>query len=809
MLIGLHTKPAMGRNNMAQSALDPNSPEAWMAQHGASTDSGSSDIYTKAVQQYPIIKNANVTPIVTHDPNNKNMMEFWPQGEQGGPNQKRPDQLPLNQRGIQIFSDKAKPSDVAADVVSHYLVHADPALKGDYQGFVQTFNTPEEQQRLKSDYAWAQKHEGEKRPFEQWATQTRIPAYFRGYVFDQWPDSAKAKMFTPDQQKILDKMSKTITSPANANAASDPNSPEAWMAAQNSEIPVQGVDYAGEPSKPAPDVGAEINAITSGQDTGTPVGMPSVVDAAKSVVTGATTGALGAIGGTLGATAGAIAEGDFGTPEAANKIENAAAKGANKLTYHPTTEQGRQILEHLSNLAEPLVAVAPATAEMGAIAEGGRAVAPVAGELAGKAAAPVKSIFDYQSPTKQAIAHKISTGQMDVETAPYRLKGEIPDKHLPAETGGKVAQYIADGAPKIEKDPNAIEAIKQGFDKGVVATIKGADPTDKSKMLQMVDIKERAKQNAHSAALNRPSDVVGNSLLERYKTVHQANRQAGNELDSIAKSLKGQQVDIHPAVHQFLNDLQDLGVRFNKNMVPIFRNSDVEGVKSAENVIRSIVKRMRETKVPDAYDVHRLKRFIDERSKYGTQGEGLKGAAERVVKRLRHNLDGELDSQFPEYDRVNTVYAKTRNAMDDLQSVAGKKMDLSGPNADKALGVLMRRIMSNAQSRTNLLDSMNQIQQVANEVGGNYKGDLVTQAMFADELDAVFGTDARTSFQGQIKQGLSSEDVATAADVARGSPTGLLRAAHRTWKRTRGIDQKKGFKAIRDLLRDNQRKNNQ
>lgn len=163
-----------------------------------------------AGQQYPILKNLNMGVINTPMPGDNRMLEFWPPDEPGDAQFPRPKQFPLGKPGVQVISPETKPSDIAGDVVSHYLVNTDPKLKGMYDQFAQSFQTPEAQARLREDYKWARANEGEKRPFDEWATTTRIPDYFRGYVFKQWPEKAYGEMYSPDQRGLLDQMSSYI-----------------------------------------------------------------------------------------------------------------------------------------------------------------------------------------------------------------------------------------------------------------------------------------------------------------------------------------------------------------------------------------------------------------------------------------------------------------------------------------------------------------------------------------------------------------------------------------------------------------------
>jgi hypothetical protein len=58
---------------------------------------------------------------------------------------------------------------------------------------------------------------------------------------------------------------------------------------------------------------------------------------------------IGAAGGALGAAAGAIASGEFGTKQAADKIEQAAADAMQGMTYTPRTQTGQAIMGTLGD----------------------------------------------------------------------------------------------------------------------------------------------------------------------------------------------------------------------------------------------------------------------------------------------------------------------------------------------------------------------------------------------------------------------------------------------------------------------------
>jgi len=364
-----------------------------------------------------------------------------------------------------------------------------------------------------------------------------------------------------------------------------------------------------------------------------------------------------------------------------------------------------------------------------------------------------------------------------------------------------LAKYMVDGAGKAKGDPLASEAIKQGFDQGTVATIKGASDIDRSKMAQMVAIMKRGKEDALYAAKNRPADIAGDSLLDRVKHVKAVNRESGAKLDEVAKSLRGQQVDFTQPINNFLENLDELGISIGRDLKPIFKGSDIEGLPAPESAINLMVKRLSsgvKGKVPDAHDLHRIKKYIDENVTHGKSGEGLKGVTERVLKQLRREIDSTLDNNFPEYDLVNTTYADTIGALDALQDVAGKKMDLFGRNADKAVGTLLRRLMSNAQSRITLTDAVEDLNVISKKYGGVFNDDIATQMLFADELDNVFGPVAKSSLAGEVSKGVKkAAETVTGQRTVLGTITEVGAAGV---EKLRGINEEAAFKSIDELL---------
>jgi len=81
-------------------------------------------------------------------------------------------------------------------------------------------------------------------------------------------------------------------------------------------------------------------------------------EAAANAVTGMTGGAVGMAGGMVKGMAQAILDGNFGTKEAADMVEQEAMMGANALTYQPRTPTGQQYAENVGEVMNQLAPVA-------------------------------------------------------------------------------------------------------------------------------------------------------------------------------------------------------------------------------------------------------------------------------------------------------------------------------------------------------------------------------------------------------------------------------------------------------------------
>ncbi|WP_440871142.1 hypothetical protein [Acinetobacter baumannii] len=161
-------------------------------------------------------------------------------------------------------------------------------------------------------------------------------------------------------------------------------------------------------------------------------------ETALSAATGATGGTLGMLGGTISQVGREVLSGNFGTPEAAQRISQNAAEGAADLTYAPRTQTGQEYTQALGELSEPLVALTPALSELALAGQAARATAPITqGQAirAGQAVAPVvERAGQMAARPVQAVANATRSGVQRMGEM-VGLRTPEPEGPAPANVG--------------------------------------------------------------------------------------------------------------------------------------------------------------------------------------------------------------------------------------------------------------------------------------------------------------------------------------------------------------------------------------
>jgi hypothetical protein len=510
------------------------------------------------------------------------------------------------------------------------------------------------------------------------------------------------------------------------------------------------------------------------------------------------------------------------SPEDAAKYANEAAS---YFITPPESQTGKDIAEFMGDVGgalPPTLGVTPAIIPNVATGiQGARAVKDVADAklMQQVEKIPQRNPMTDRGKANQQLAQIIQNDPENVEAARY----ELADRPNPQSSMQALKQKVMPPSP-IQESPISVEAIKQGFDEGVVQPIKAANKETKKLMRDMLELKDKARKNRKMEMRSKPFYVVGDEIKKRGLSVLSANKDAGKAIDKAARSLKGKPADAATIGRQFSDNLSNIGVKLTDDGRLDFSGSDIEDNPAAEKAIQYVVNRMKKGGNLDAYDLHRMKRFIDDKVTYGKNAEGLAGVAENTLKKLRRNIDQQLDDNYPEYDAANTAYKETRDALDTLQDVAGKKFDLTGENSEKKLGNLSRRIMSNAQTAGDVITLIDDVTNTANKYI-NYKvaddgqfllpdlnakskkvfnADIDMLALFSDELDNRFGPSSRTSFENLASR-QAQNDIRKAADAmtSQGRANIILEKGGAALEKARGVNDDNAFLSMYDLLKEN------
>ena len=528
----------------------------------------------------------------------------------------------------------------------------------------------------------------------------------------------------------------------------------------------------------------------------------------------------------------------FAEPGAGAKAVEATREA---LTFQPKTQEGQQTLETVAGVVEPVGKAISATENaMGDFAfdlTGSPEIATLAKstptlimELLGlRALGGFKkgtTLIDDVGEATPALRNALKKQGLEFENLSAQARSVIPNKIegsiLPVKESVKgsteqaLIQQLKSGASdnslaglrivndKIVPDAAALSAIKQGFREGTVQNIKVATEATKDKMRMMLSDMRRIKANEKLESVLRPSNRVGDALIDRLDLVRRKANQARTELNDIAPNvLKGKKIDPKPIVSTLEKSLDDLDVRLveGANGVPIpdFVGSIISKNKPAQRAIKDAIDLLAEGGAPDALRFHKLKRQFDDMIDFKKKGsQGLSKAGEGVLRDLRSALNNSVREISPEYARVNDIISSSLDAFDNLQKSAGTSIDIFGQGGGKALGTKLRKLMGNAQNRINLENSVGELDAIAKRLGGSFNDDVADLARFANVLDDRFGATARTSFRGDI-------EAANMQTLKDGMPRTLFeagsKAAEKGFEKLRGVNDFNAFNAMDELLK--------
>ncbi len=483
-------------------------------------------------------------------------------------------------------------------------------------------------------------------------------------------------------------------------------------------------------------------------------------EAALTLATGATGGAIGF---GLGSLEGAVGE-LTGRLKPGEGLEEAQAL-ASKLTFQPRTEAGQ---EFVGDIAEKLSVLPPVL--------GATPLNTLKPLVSGRTV--TNRLLKNPRAKRALLADEIRKGNPNIDTITKAL----------------------DSSGKIVTRPASIRALKVLGDddasKRTISLMENMNRNTQNQVGKMLSIIEKGNKNALFKNENRPSDVLGKSILDRARAVTSLNEKAGKAIGSVAKSLDDTNVDIGAVNNVFFNKLSDLGVTFSRAddgwVTPDFSRSKFVGgnQKDMTVLVNDLL-----NGTPDFNTAHKLKQTIRDNVNFDKGGTGqLSRGSEAILKDLSRGIDDILDSTSPKYKKANETFAKTIKLKDDFDLLAGKDIDIKSDIAAKALGSKGMRLVSNAESRVKIQQTLSKSDDVLKGLGVTFKDDLPSLVHMSAELNNIFKLAPSGSLKGNIVSG--GLEVAEAAT----SPIAAARVAARGVEKLKTADFNKRVRVLRSLI---------
>jgi len=292
------------------------------------------------------------------------------------------------------------------------------------------------------------------------------------------------------------------------------------------------------------------------------------------------------------------------------------------------------------------------------------------------------------------------------------------------------------------------QAVRKGIDLADAKILQDAVGNPESKKLI-----DAIKNYASDRTSISPFEVVGKPVVDRLKTLDSQVKQFAGQLDTIAQNLKGQAVnDMSRIQTSVLDGLYKLQVNIADDGLD-FVGSALEGVGTSGKILDNVFQRIGRAK--DAFDLHNLKKYIDSNISYGKKMEGLDATAERTLKSWRKAIDDTLDTQFVDYNAVNTKLAERISPLEDLKSLLKNADGLDADLLSQKAGILARRITSAAASNPEIKQILRNLDAFTSGAGKTLGSVEKLQDLY-NVLNKYYDIAPKTGFQNLVKEGVDS-----------------------------------------------------
>jgi len=400
----------------------------------------------------------------------------------------------------------------------------------------------------------------------------------------------------------------------------------------------------------------------------------------------------------------------------------------------------------------------------------------------------------------------------------------IVKKQLTSGDKGKhLATLRLDKRGNIGKDDLGAQAIKHGYDPGDVTAIKQANAETRGSAKKMLQMQRAILTDKSKVDIFRPSDKVGDSVMDRFNFVRSQADKLAKNLDDLAErefapnrigkaGLKKLEIDTSNIEKNIYDGLKKLGVNgvddlFSGDSTKVlaaikqkgfFDGSDIMVDPTSQNIIKDVFKLLGQQKDGnvDAYAAHKIKRQIDRLIDFRKKdSKGLTKEGRNFAKKIRAAMNDSIRDVSEDYAKINDKLSMSLKAMNAVEDSTGRRIDLFDKNANQAIGTEVRKLLSNYGVRQTLNNSLNQIDDASKALGGKFSTDFRELNRFANVLDKRFGSVAENSFKGNIDSALDLNRLRNTSIKEMIAEKGLGRIADKF-----GPNDKKALDLMQELL---------
>jgi hypothetical protein len=300
---------------------------------------------------------------------------------------------------------------------------------------------------------------------------------------------------------------------------------------------------------------------------------------------------------------------------------------------------------------------------------------------------------------------------------------------------------------------------------------------------------------------------MGDAVYQRYNQLNLKREEVGKKIgDHVKNDIAQKPIDVKAEIGSFLDDMGELGVSMvpdekTGRLAPDVSQLDAMSTSGTETIIKKILARTNgDMTVKKA---HSIKKLIDDAVDFGkppTAETSLPSSVDHALKNLRHKVNEKIASDNPRYGKLNTQYTEIIDPFSEMDKVFKAMLNVSDPQAI-ASGVgtkAARTLMSNNTGRAAMLNVLKNSDEVLKKNGVKFKDDLIKQAVYIDELERVFGSEATTSLGGTTTRALEDAAINAAFGDTGAAATGLLKGGY---KKLKGINEDNALKAFEAMLK--------